>query len=161
MGPIAAELQARVREAGTWAERFAVLDRSLLERANLESRPAAELGYAWQQLLLTGGRLSTGRLAEEVGWSSRHLGNRFAAEIGLTPKVAARVVRFDRARRRLGERAGTALQTSLADLAAECGYFDQAHLAREFHELAGCSPTRCVAEEFRNVQANPGPASAD
>jgi transcriptional regulator GlxA family with amidase domain len=74
----------------------------LLERANLESRPAPELGYAWKQMLFTGGRLSTGRLADEVGWSNRHLGNRFIAEIGLTKKLAARAVRFDRARRRLG-----------------------------------------------------------
>jgi len=41
----------------------------------------------------------------------------------------------------------------LADLAVECGYFDQAHLAREFRALAGCPPSQWIAEEFRNVQA--------
>ena len=41
----------------------------------------------------------------------------------------------------------------LADLAADCGYFDQAHLAREFRALAGCPPSQWLAEEFRNVQA--------
>ena len=41
----------------------------------------------------------------------------------------------------------------LADLAADCGYFDQAHLAREFRVLAGCPPSQWLAEEFRNVQA--------
>jgi AraC-like DNA-binding protein len=111
-------------------------------------------------MLFTGGQLSTAGLADQVGWSSRHLGNRFTAEIGLTPKVAARVVRFDRARRRLGERAGSGLASSLADLAADCGYFDQAHLAREFRDLAGCSPTQWIAEEFRNVQADTRPAAA-
>jgi AraC-like DNA-binding protein len=41
----------------------------------------------------------------------------------------------------------------LADLAADCGYYDQAHLAREFRDLAGCPPSQWLAEEFRNVQA--------
>ena len=41
----------------------------------------------------------------------------------------------------------------MADLAAACGYFDQAHLAREFRSLAGCPPSQWLAEELRNVQA--------
>ena len=41
----------------------------------------------------------------------------------------------------------------LADLAVACGYFDQAHLAREFRSLAGCPPSQWLTEEFRNVQA--------
>ena len=41
----------------------------------------------------------------------------------------------------------------LADLAAACGYFDQAHLAREFRALAGCPPSQWITEEFRNIQA--------
>ena len=50
---------------------------------------------------------------------------------------------------------------SLASLAAECGYYDQAHLAREFRELAGCPPSRWLAEEFRNVQSGPAPREGD
>nr|WP_246497460.1 helix-turn-helix domain-containing protein [Sphaerisporangium rubeum] len=96
-------------------------------------------------------------LAREVGWSARHLGTRFAAEIGLTPKAAARVVRFDRTRRAVQARAGDVV---LADVAAEMGYYDQSHLVREFREFAGCPPTRWLAEEFRNVQAGESSARA-
>jgi transcriptional regulator GlxA family with amidase domain len=93
-------------------------------------------------------------LAEGTGWSGRHLASRFRAEIGLTPKAAARVIRFDRARKLLVQRlAAGGGDHFLADLAADCGYFDQAHLAREFRALAGCPPSQWLAEEFRNVQA--------
>jgi transcriptional regulator GlxA family with amidase domain len=93
-------------------------------------------------------------LAGETGWSPRHLDNRFRSEIGLTPKAAARVIRFDRARRMLMRRVRDGGPPALADLAAAGGYYDQAHLAREFRGLAGCPPSRWLAEEFRNVQAS-------
>jgi AraC-like DNA-binding protein len=84
---------------------------------------------------------------------ARRFGTRFRTEIGLAPKEAARVVRFDRARRLLQRRVAAAGPPELAALAAACGYYDQAHLAREFRALAGCPPSRWLAEEFRNVQA--------
>ena len=83
----------------------------------------------------------------------RHLGARFRDEFGLSPKTAARVIRFDRARRLLQRRVAAGGAPALAELAAGGGFFDQAHLAREFRELAGCAPSRWLAEEFRNVQA--------
>jgi AraC-like DNA-binding protein len=106
-----------------------------------------DVAHVFQRLLEQGGAMPVGALADEVGWSSRHLTTRFRAEVGLNPKEAARVTRFDRARRRLvpGVR--------LADVAAGAGYFDQAHLAREFHALAGCSPSRWMADEIGFVQA--------
>jgi AraC-like DNA-binding protein len=80
------------------------------------------------------------------------LRGRFLAETGLTPKAAARVIRFDRARRLMQRRSASGALV-IADLAADCGYFDQAHLAREFRALAGCAPTDWLAQEFRIVQA--------
>jgi len=95
-------------------------------------------------------------LAAETGWSPRYLNSVFRAETGLAPKAAARVVRFDRARHRIARAAATAAPgTTLAGLAADCGYYDQAHLARDFRSLAGCPPTQWLAEEFRFVQAMP------
>jgi AraC-like DNA-binding protein len=100
-------------------------------------------------------------LAAETGWSARHLNSLFRAEVGLSPKEAARVVRFDHARRRIAQAARACADAAdspgigLADLAAECGYYDQAHMAREFRSLAGCPPTQWLAEEFRFVQAMP------
>ncbi len=64
------------------------------------------------------------------------------------------MTRFHRARRALQRRVQAGLPPDLADLAAGCGYFDQAHLAREFRELAGCPPSVWLADEFRIIQGS-------
>jgi AraC-like DNA-binding protein len=145
-----------MRAAPHWPGRFAAVDAALLALAR---RGAAEVHpdvtHAFGRLLTTGGNLPVRVLADEVGWSARHLTDRFRVETGLGIKEAARVVRFDRARRRLTPR------TRLADLAAEAGYYDQAHLNREFRALAGCSPSRWLADEFAFVQDRPAPRDED
>lgn len=84
-----------------------------------------------------------------MGWSRRHLTERFTREFGLSPKDAARVVRFHRSRLLVAR----SNRPRLADVAAACGYYDQAHLAREWNDLAGCSPSAWLAaEEFPSVQ---------
>jgi AraC-like DNA-binding protein len=147
LGAVCAELRDRVRAAATWPERFAVLDEVLLRRVTADAEVAPGISWAWGRLLREGGALRVSALAEGTGWSERHLTSRFRAEIGLTPKAAARVIRFDRARNLLVRRLAAGGGYSLAGLAADCGYFDQAHLAREFRSLAGCPPSRWLAEE--------------
>ena len=93
--------------------------------------------------MASGGTVPVTELAGETGWSRQHLARRFRDEFGLTPKLAGRVVRFDRARRLLG----SADAPPLATLAAQCGYYDQAHLARDFVDLAGCPPSQLRADE--------------
>jgi len=159
-GTLATEVQQRIQAAATWPQRFAVLDEVLLRRLRahrLAGRAdvSAEIGFAWRRLLATRGAIGVSQLADETGWSDRHLRSRFAAEIGLTPKAAARVARFDRARRLLQRRAAAGRPLDLAALAVHCGYYDQAHLDAEFGMLAGAPPTTWLAREFRNLQASP------
>jgi AraC-like DNA-binding protein len=151
-----ADLRDRLRFAATWPQRFAAVDaalRRLIPARRGEVHP--DVAHVFRRLVAEAGDVQVGTLADEVGWSARHLTNRFRAEVGLRPKEAARVARFDRARRLL--RPGV----RLADAAADAGYFDQAHLAREFHALAGCSPSRWLADEIGFVQAAPDPAGED
>jgi AraC-like DNA-binding protein len=162
LGSLADQVGERIRAAADWPGRFAVLDQILMARLTdpptgpaVSPEPCTEVTYMWDRLVASGGRCSVGGLTAETGWSDRHLRGKFRAETGLTPKAAARVIRFDRARRLLQVRAASGALPSLADLAADCGYYDQAHLAREFRDLAGCPPSAWLAEEFRNVQAPP------
>lgn len=159
LGGLAGELRERVLAAPDWPGRFAAIERVLVRRARESAGPGApgrarpEVGYAWRRLRETAGAVGIAALAEETGWSARHLGTRFRAETGLSPKAAARVFRFDRARRLLVARHAGGQRDFLSGLAADCGYYDQAHLAREFRDLAGCPPSVWLAEEFRFVQA--------
>jgi AraC-like DNA-binding protein len=154
LGPLADELHERVREARSWTDRFAIFDEVLLRRLSrdLHAPAALEVSHAWASLKQSHGQLDVADVADCVGWSSRHLAERFAGEIGLSPKAAARVIRFDRARRQLQKRAAQGVLGSLATLAADFGYYDQAHLALEFRQLAGCSPSQWLGEELRNFQ---------
>jgi AraC-like DNA-binding protein len=147
LGALAADLTDQLRAAPTWRQRFALLDRHLGARliAN-DARPPAEVARAWRLLRASGGTASIAAVARAVGWSERHLGNRFRTAIGLTPKQAARVIRFDRARRMLPSVTG-------AEVAAACGYADQSHLVREFVAFSGLSPGGWLRAEFGNVQA--------
>jgi AraC-like DNA-binding protein len=152
--PLVAELRERLLAAAGWPARFAVLDEVFTRRLREQAvHPALE--WSFGRLLRSGGAAPVAELAGEVGWSARHLTDRFRAEVGLRPKEAARVTRFDRARRLL--RPGA----RLADIAATTGYFDQAHLAREFRALAGCSPSRWLADEFGFVQAQAAAGDED
>ena len=158
LGPAGSELVDRVRAAGSWPARFAAAE-DVLRRAAGDGDPAPEVAEAWRLTLAGGGRLRVADVARRVGWSERHLTARFRAETGLAPKEAARVVRFDRARRALA----TSPRPGLAELAAATGYADQAHLTREWRALTGLSPLRWLAAEFGFVQDDArtrGPGSA-
>ncbi|TCO35124.1 AraC-like DNA-binding protein [Kribbella steppae] len=141
----------RLREARTWVERFDLVENLLLEHWADEPAPEtrAELGWAWRRLRETAGAVGVEDLASEVGWSRRHLTDRFTNEYGLGPKVAARVMRFEQAVGQLRRYP----KLRLADLSAELGYADQAHLTREWNTIAGCSPRQWLTEEvLPNVQ---------
>jgi AraC-like DNA-binding protein len=142
IGPEAADLAERFHEAPTWPARLAMLERVIANRV-LEAPPLpAELEWAWQRLLATGGTVPIGELARELGWSRRHFAATFGRELGMPPKALAGVLRFERAAERL--RAGA----DLAELALDSGYYDQAHFNRDFRRFAGTTPT-----EYRQVTA--------
>jgi AraC-like DNA-binding protein len=141
-------LAEQLREAPTWRQRFALLDRFLLERLDHGPRPSPQVGWAWQRLVATGGTVPIGRLANEMGWSHKHLITRFRQQVGLRPKTAARLIRFNGVWRHLDE--GRPLDWGR--VAAEVGYADQAHLIREFHQFTGTTPAALVA---RALPADP------
>ena len=140
-GPEGSCVVERLRAESTWLGRFAVLDRLLLHRLSTGPRPAPEVARAWQLLQASGGSMPIGRIAAEVGWSHKHLITRVSQQIGLTPKTAARLIRFDRVLQGL-DRPG---RHGWARTAADAGYADQSHLIRDFRTFTGGTPSEFLA----------------
>ncbi len=154
LGPDAARLVERMAATSHWSARFSLLDDALLDRlARCRWGPGpgwaapAEVVEAWRLILASDGRMPVASVAGAVGWSRRHLGEQLRRATGLTPKEAARVARFEHAQRLL--RGGG---RPLADVAAEAGYADQAHLSREWRALTDASMTTWLREELPFVQ---------
>jgi AraC-like DNA-binding protein len=138
------ELAARIWDVDGWERRFAVLDTALAARFAAARPVSGELAWAWGRLRASEGRAGIGGLAAELGWSHRRLIARFREQIGLPPKTLARVLRFERVSRLLRESA----EPRLAELAYDCGYYDQAHLNRDFREFAGTTPSAYLASRL-------------
>jgi len=133
------ELTDRLRDARSWTQRFDLVESFLLRRLDRSGAPEPSLDWAWAHLRRTGGSIPIRALADDLGWSHRRLIVRFREQIGVAPKTFARLVRFDRAVSAL--RAGR----GLAETAFATGYFDQAHMTRDFRELAGTTPASFAA----------------
>ena len=137
VGPLAEALQ----DKRSWNERFALLDAVLLARLAEARAPSPDVAWAWSILERTHGRAPIGWICERLGRSRRHLAARFREQVGLPPKTVARIMRFDHAISMLGREGA-----DLAGVAFECGYYDQAHLNRDFREFAGTSPAAFVRQ---------------
>jgi len=149
------DLPERLADADGWAARSAVV-RRVLEQAG-RARAAgdgvppvrAEVDRALV-LLERGARVAA--VADEVGYSRRRLSTLVRDETGLAPQELARVARLGRSQATLRRQAGAGA-VRLADVAAETGYSDHAHLTRDWRDLAGCTPSDWLREEFPIVQA--------
>lgn len=144
IGRSAETLIDQLAEARHWEAQFAVLDHVFA--AAIDSGPAASPAVArvWERLCQSSGRDRIGKLADEVGWSRRHLIDRFREQVGMPPKALARVLRFERALDFLRQ----VHRPPLAEVALSCGYYDQAHLNRDFRALAGVTPTEFLGAQL-------------
>jgi AraC-like DNA-binding protein len=136
-------LVERLHDADDWTVRFKLLDETLTGRLAEAPPPAADVTWAWLRLVETDGRIAIRDLAGELGWSRKRIVARFREEIGLSPKAAARILRFERARR-IAERSQS---PDWARIAVECGYYDQSHLINEFRAVTDRTPATFFQDE--------------
>ncbi|MBO2462302.1 helix-turn-helix domain-containing protein [Actinomadura violacea] len=145
-GRQASRLSERLHDLSSWEDRFALIEASVADR--YETGPALdpEVVRAWDRIVAGRGRVRVEALAAELGWSRKRLWARFREQIGLPPKRAAKLVRFDHAAHRLS------VGHDPARVAADGGYTDQSHLHRDVMAFAGTTPA-ALAEESRRTTA--------
>jgi AraC-like DNA-binding protein len=134
-GTGALEVREQLCAAGSHAARFRILERALLEALE-ERRVDARMQWAAR-------RLSTGTervrdVVASTGFSHRYFVSRFRDAVGMTPKLFSRVQRFQRTLEAFRKPASA----SSARVASDCGYYDQAHLIRDFAEFTACTPSQ-------------------
>lgn len=136
----AKSLRDQLREFSTPEARLDFLDRFLVARfavgmATWSRRP--QIQFALRYFAHNPTIASVAETAREIGWSERRFSQVFREEVGLTPKVWCRIQRFQRAVRQLhsGE------DIRWAEMALDCGYYDQSHFANEFRSFSGVDAT--------------------
>ena len=159
-GPAAGELTDKFESLDPLAPTGSVIDQlaaaahdrkriDVLERyvaGAVTAAPRPEVAFAVDCLVRRGGALSIKTLATMTGVARRQLERRFQTDVGLSPKAFARLLRVNRA----GRLALTG--RSLADIAAACGYVDQAHMSNDFRRLLRQSP-----QEWQRLAGTLGP----
>jgi AraC-like DNA-binding protein len=139
LGAGGAALHDALGNARDWEVRFDIAEAFVLERLAGSQAPSPEIAWALDRIAATGGQARIAAIAQGIGWSRKHLARRFAEDVGLAPKSVSRIVRLNRAIAAARDGRGW------AGIAADCGYADQAHMVREFRELAGTSPVGWAA----------------
>ena len=145
-GRVAKPLREELLETSAGEARLDVLEHWLLQHLLRRHERDPAVTWAVRQFQRCP-QVRVTDVTSRIGRSSRWFIERFATEVGLTPKVFSRVQRFQSVLRRVN-----GAPVGLADLAASCGYFDQAHFAHDFREFAGITPSTYLADrtEFQN-----------
>ena len=144
-GQAGAQLETAIISTRHQAERIVILETFLVKRLTDKKSIDALTASSVDVLLSLKGQLSVDQLATQQRTSRRQLERRFATTVGLSPKQLAKIIRLQHTLKNLDEKKFT----NLASLAAEHGYFDQAHFIKDFKEFTGMTPKQFFADSLK------------
>lgn len=162
-GPFARWFTSRVQGAPGWAARFDLVESMIAERIASARQPSSALIHAWQRLQDTPSAIDLEMLSSQSGCSRRHWIAQFHRNVGMPPKMIARIRRFNLTIdtiNRIGRNAvrhpeskpyldrertcdsydARKPEVRWANIAVDCGYYDQSHFIKEFRAFAGLTP---------------------
>jgi AraC-like DNA-binding protein len=151
LGSLSSELERELlrvsQDLSSLQERTSAIEAVLLVRVLRGSFHSSALKLA-VGIVESAGQVSVDQLATAAGISSRQLERRFLRDIGIGPKLLGRILRFQQV-----FRAVERVDSAWASIAVECGYYDQAHLIRDFTQFAGQTPAVLLAERNALTEA--------
>src|SRR6185503_4409427 len=151
LGSLSSELERELllvsEDVQTLTDKIAAVETALIGRLLRGSFHSSAFKLA-ARLVESAGQVSVDKLATAAGISSRQLERRFLREIGIGPKLLGRILRFQQVFRAVEQ-----VDSAWASIAVECGYYDQAHLIRDFSQFAGQTPAVLLAERNALTEA--------
>ena len=153
---LSSSLEQVSQQAGLSARR-SLLENMLL-RLLADAPPSDTIVNASIQWLARHPHGRVAQLSRWIGISDRQLQRRFSSSVGYGPKAFQSVLRLQRLLHFVGRPIPGG---NLAELSAEVGYSDQAHMTREVQRLSGCPPTvlfqsaRCALQMSNFFKAPP------
>ncbi|HZY61806.1 MAG TPA: helix-turn-helix domain-containing protein [Edaphobacter sp.] len=140
-------LRDQLRESATPKQKFALLEDELLRRLHRSQKPHLNpvAKFVLDQLCSNPCTTTITRVNHQTGFSSRHISQLFCQQIGVSPKLYCRILRFQQAVQQM--HCGADIRW--AELALACGYYDQSHFSNDFHAFSGLSPTAYIARPRR------------
>jgi AraC-like DNA-binding protein len=133
----------RLRDRYSLREGLAALDALLQAFAEGSFIGEGPVAYAVLEMQRTGGLVRIRGLADRLSWSSRQLQRRFRDAVGISPKLFCRMQRFQRVFAAMDRPDSTWVGAAM-----DCGYYDQAHLIRDYREFSGKTPTSLLAQDL-------------
>lgn len=131
-----AELHDRCASAAGARQRLHAASAWLHGRMAGATLPEPAVAWAAAEIERRNGAVSITALRDRTGWSRTRFTERFREQVGVTPKVLARMHRFRNALARITDQGNS----SLTDIALAAGYYDQAHFSNEFRLFSGYTP---------------------
>jgi AraC-like DNA-binding protein len=145
-GAAAVDLRDRLLEAPTHRARFEVLERVLLAELNRAPDPHRAVGFALRRFMADPHVTTVADVTEQIGLSPKRFIQVFRDETGFTPKVFSRIRRFQQALDHMEGRKSV----EWANVALDCGYFDQAHFIHDFRAFSGINPSSYLVQQTQH-----------
>jgi len=115
-----------------------------LIKQNTTFDPMTLKQFMLNNILTTNGQIRVSELAAATGYSERYVNKKFIDYFGIRPKVFCKIIRYQHVLNQLKDIHNLENNHKLIDIAHDAGYYDQAHMYKDFNEFSAHSPGQYI-----------------